>query len=175
MSVRRWRLRALFGALAVTIILSGGVGKEWNNADEVVRPAPTRMSPVSRKPTQLQPHIELERLQRQDAPADTDKVSSNAFGAMSWYVPPPPPPPKPQLKPLPPPPPTAPPMPFSFMGRYEEGGVRIIMLVRGDRIYTVSEGDVIDNTYRVERLAGEQLELTYLPLDIKQTISAGGT
>ncbi len=66
-------------------------------------------------------------------------------------------------------------MPFSFMGRYEEGTTRIIMLVKGDRIYTVSEGDVIDNTYRVERLTGGQLELTYLPLNIKQSISAGGT
>ena len=34
---------------------------------------------------------------------------------------------------------------------------------------------MIDSTYRMERLAGGQLELTYLPLNIKQTISAGGT
>jgi len=61
------------------------------------------------------------------------------------------------------------------MGRFEEGETRIILLIKGERIYTVSEGEVIDNTYRVERLAGGQLELTYLPLDIKQTISAGGT
>lgn len=175
MSARPWRQRALFGALAVTIILSGASGKGWKGADEPVPLPQTRMPPVSREPEQPQLHIELERLQRQDAPADADKVASNSFGAMTWHVPPPPPPPRPQSKPVSPPPPTAPPMPFSFMGRYEEGGGRIILLVRGDRIYAVSEGDVIDNTYRVERLAGGQLELTYLPLDIKQTISAGGT
>lgn len=66
-------------------------------------------------------------------------------------------------------------MPFSFLGRYEEGETRIILLVRGERIYTVAEGEVIDDTYRVERLAGGQLELIYLPLNIKQTISTGGT
>lgn len=66
-------------------------------------------------------------------------------------------------------------MPFSFFGRYEEGETQIILLVRGDRIYTVSAGDVIDNTYRVEGLAGGRLELTYLPLNIKQTISTGET
>jgi len=66
-------------------------------------------------------------------------------------------------------------MPFSFLGRYEEGETRIILLVRDERIYTVAEGEVIDNTYRVERLAGGQLELIYLPLNIKQTISTGGT
>lgn len=173
MSARPWRKRALFGALAVTIVLSAASGKRWNAADEPVLPRQTRMPNVSRAPVQPFPHIELERLQRQDAPVETDKVASNAFGAMSWYVPPPPPPPKPPTKPLPPPPPTAPPMPFSFLGQYVEGGTRIIFLVKGDRIYTVSEGEVIDNTYRVERLAGGQLELTYLPLDIKQTISAG--
>lgn len=175
MRARSWRQRVLFGALAVTIVLSGASGKWSKSASEPVLPSPTRMSPASRASAQPQPPIELERLPRQDAPADADTVASNAFGAMTWHVPPPPPPPKPASKPLPPPPPQAPPMPFAFMGRYEEGGVRIILLVKGDRIYTVSEGDVIDNTYRVERLAGGQLELTYLPLDIKQTISAGGT
>lgn len=174
MSARPWRQIALFGALAVTIVLSGASGKGGKPGDKPVLPPITRMPAVSREPMHPQPRIDLERLQRPDAPADADKVASNAFGAMTWHVPPPPPP-KPLSKPQPPPPPTAPPMPFSFMGRYEEGGMRIILLVKGDRIYTVAEGDVIDNTYRVERLAGGQLELTYLPLDIKQTISAGGT
>jgi hypothetical protein len=118
--------------------------------------------------------IEVEKMQRRDGPPDPDKVASNTFGAMSWHVPPPTPP-KPVAKPAPPPPPSAPPMPFTFLGRYEDGGTRTILLVKGERIYTVSEGDVIDQTYRVERLAGGQLELTYLPLNIKQTISAGGS
>ena len=175
MSARPWRQRALFGALAVTIVLSAASGKGRQSADETVLPPQTRMAHVSRAPAQPLPHIELERLQPQDAPEETDKAANHAFKAISWYVPPPPPPPKPPPKPLPPPPPTAPPMPFSFMGRYEEEGIRIILLVKGERIYTVSEGEVIDSTYRVERLTGGQLELTYLPLNIKQTISAGGT
>ena len=175
MSARPWRKRALFGALAVTIVLSAASGKGRHTADEPVLPPQTRMPHVSSEPAQPLPHIELERLQRQDAPAKTDMAASHAFRAVSWYVPPPPPPPPPPPKPLPPPPPTAPPMPFSFMGRYEEGETRIILLVKGERIYTVSEGEVIDNTYRVERLTGGQLELTYLPLNIKQTISTGGT
>lgn len=175
MSTRPWRQRVLFGALAVTIILSAAPGKGWYSADEPVLPAQARMPHVSSAPAQPLPHIELERLQRQAAPAETNTPASHAFRAMSWYVPPPPPPPRPPPKPLPPPPPTAPPMPFSFMGRYEEGATQIILLIRGERIYTVSEGEVIDNTYRVGRLTGGYLELTYLPLDIKQTISAGGT
>jgi hypothetical protein len=61
------------------------------------------------------------------------------------------------------------------MGRYEEGGARTILLVKGDRVYTVAEGEIIEQTYRVERLADGQLELTYLPLGTRQSISTGGT
>jgi len=172
MSARPWRQRVLFSALAVAIALSAASGKSRQTPDEPV--LPTKNS-TPRAPKQLaQPllHVELERLQLQTAPAGNEPEAGNAFPAMSWYVPPPPPPPP---KPLPPPPPTAPPMPFSFMGRYEDGEKLIILLVKGDRVYTVSEGEVIDNTYRVDRLTASQLELTYLPLNIKQTISTGGT
>jgi len=175
MSSRPWRRYALFGALPLVLVLSAVSVKGWNTAGEPVVRSPSRQPQVSRAPAQPLPYLELERLQRRDVAPDSEKASGNTFGATSWHVPPPPPPPKPVAEPAPPPPPAAPPMPFTFLGRYEDGGARVIMLVKGDRIYTVSEGDVIDQTYRVERLAGGQLELTYLPLDIKQTISAGGT
>lgn len=172
MNARPWRQRVLFSALAVTIALTAASGKSRQTPDEPVLPTKNPTPRASRQPVQPLPRVELERLQLQKGTAETDPAASSAFKAVSWYVPPPPPPPP---KPLPPPPPTAPPMPFSFMGRYEDGEKRIILLVKGDRIYTVSEGEVIDNTYRVERLTAGQLELTYLPLNIKQTISTGGT
>ncbi len=164
----------LYGALAMTAVLSAAVGGLEKSTDEPVLASKVSMPRVPKQPAHTQPRIELERLQRQDAAAKTDTATSNAFLTKSWYVPPPPPPPRPPPKPMPPPPPTAPPMPFSFMGRYEDGGARIILLVKGERIYTVSEGEVIDNTYLVGRLVSGQLELTYLPLNIKQVISAGG-
>jgi hypothetical protein len=173
MIAQPWRNRLLFGALALTIVLTVASGGRDKPGDEPALPMHGRAVAKASRPAQ--PGIELERLQREDAVADKESTAGNAFKAMSWYVPPPPPPPRPPPKPLPPPPPSAPPMPFSFLGRYEDGGARTILLVRGDRIYTVAEGEVIDNTYRVEHLSGGQLELTYLPLNIKQTISAGGT
>lgn len=170
MSARPWARRALFAALAVTIALSAASGKGWHSEQAAaVMPAHKRAPGVGSEAVPALLHVELERL-RQQAPGKIATVESHAFSAMSWYVPPPPPPPE---KPLPPPPPTAPPMPFTFMGRYEAGGTPVIFLVKDERVYTVSEGDVIDNTYRVERLTAGQLELTYLPLDIKQTISTG--
>ena len=172
MSTRPRRQRILFSALAVTIALTAASGKGRQAPDEPALPTKNPTPRASKQPAQPLLRVELERLQSQKVPAETDPAASSAFKPISWYVPPPPPPPP---KPLPPPPPTAPPVPFSFMGRYEDGEKRIILLVKGDRVYTVSEGEVIDNTYRVERLSGGQLELTYLPLNIRQTISAGGT
>ena len=172
----QWRQRILVAVLAVTIVLSAASGEDPEAAqrpekspERTATALPQRLEPA-RPPTPAVPRIELERLQRQDG---GDGEVGNLFGATSWYVPPPPPPPPPPPKPVPPPPPTAPPMPFSFLGRYIEDGTLIILLVKGERIYTVSEGEVIEKTYRVERLHGGVLELTYLPLNIKQTISTG--
>jgi hypothetical protein len=170
------RQRILLAVLAVTIVLSAASGKDPEAVQRPeTRPARTSITlpqPLGRdkQPRVAVPRIELERLQRRDG---GDSEVGNLFGAMSWYVPPPPPPPSPPPKPVPPPPPSAPPMPFSFLGRYIEDETLIILLVKGERIYTVSEGEVIEKTYRVERLQGGVLELTYLPLNIKQTISTG--
>lgn len=176
MKTRPWLQRALVGAMAAAMVLSVA-SDDGQQAGAV--PAQSGEPPQTlalRQPEAAPPaprlRVELERLSRPDAQAAA--AAGNPFGAISWYVPPPPPPPPAPPKYVPPPP-TAPPMPFSFFGRYEEGDTQIILLVKGERIYTVSAGDVIDNTYRVEGLAGGRLELTYLPLNIKQTISTGET
>ncbi|CAN5905152.1 hypothetical protein BH11PSE12_BH11PSE12_32790 [soil metagenome] len=111
-------------------------------------------------------------LELKQAPmAQAEEVEQNIFAAKSWYVAPPPPKP---LPPAPPPIPTAPPLPFIFMGLFQEEGERVtIYLAKGDRAYSVSEGDVIDNLYRVESATTKQLVLVYLPLSIKQTLSTG--
>lgn len=172
MSATTKRRRLLFGALAVTLVLSAASGGEWQSAGEPVLPVQEPERLATRPSAPAQPRVELERVKRDAASGRAGPSAGHAFRAMSWYVPPPPTPP-PRPPPPPPPPPTAPPLPFSFLGRYVEDASLIILLVRGDRIYTVSEGEVIDNTYRVERLSGGQLELTYLPLNIRQTLDAG--
>ena len=171
MDARPWRRRAMFVVLAATIALAVASGKE--RRPEAAPALPTVHHGVRKHEPQTASvlSVEMERLREPagEAPADP---SADAFRPTSWYVPPPPPPPPP---PKPPPAPTAPPLPFTFMGRYEDGAKKVILLVKGDRIYTVSEGEVIDNTYRVERFTGGGLDLTYLPLNIKQTLATGGT
>jgi hypothetical protein len=94
----------------------------------------------------------------------------NVFTSKSWYVAPPPPPPAP---PVAPPPPTAPPLPFTYLGRFQDGGKAEIFLVKDDRVLTVREGDIIEGNYRVDGIVGSRLELTYLPLGIKQALNIG--
>jgi hypothetical protein len=113
-------------------------------------------------------HVELERLTR--APEQDARIGG-VFNATSWYEPPPPPPPAP---PAPPPAPTAPPLPFTYLGLYEDAPTRVVILTKGERVYTVSEGEVIENTYRIERVTSGTVELIYLPLNIKQALGTGG-
>lgn len=113
-------------------------------------------------------HVELERLGR--SLPDAGEEADNVFAATSWYVPPPPPPPPP---PAPPPVPTAPPLPFTYLGRYEDAPTRLTILVKGERMYTVAEGDVIEDIYRIEQVTPGAVELTYLPLNIKQSLRTG--
>jgi hypothetical protein len=171
-----WRQRTLLGSLAVIVALSAASAMDTRREAQPARPRALPPPPAPHDDAPEAVHVELERLlhTKEGATEGDGKVALNVFRAMTWRVEPPPPPPTPAPKRAPPPPPSPPPMPFTFMGRYEEGGARILMLVKGDRVYTVSEGEVIENTYRVERLAGGNLELTYLPLGIKQSISAGG-
>lgn len=112
--------------------------------------------------------LNLEKLYREEM----EVGEQDLFQSKSWYVPPPPP--KEEM--LPPPPPTAPPLPFNYMGKINETPTRTVyFLIKGDTVYSVSEGDVIDGTYKVEGAAGDQLDLIYLPLNIKQSLNIGSS
>lgn len=69
--------------------------------------------------------------------------------------------------------PVAPPMPFTYLGRYGDTASRMVVLAKGDRVYTVAVGEVIENTYRVEKYTYGTVNLTYLPLNIEQHLPTG--
>ena len=162
---REWTLLAL--ASLVIFAAATGAGRGDNDSAvpvaEVTRTVKT-MAEVGRVADAED--LDLSLFQRGANAGET----GNAFESKSWYVPPPPPPP---AKPLPPPPPTAPPLPFTYLGRYDDLAKPVIFLVRGDRVLLVSAGDVIEGTYRVDGIVGTALGLTYLPLNIRQTLDIG--
>ena len=71
--------------------------------------------------------------------------------------------------------PTAPPLPFQFVGRLDDRSDQQVFLQNGEKIYVVRKGDVIDKTWRIERISDVELSLVYLPLHVSQTLSVGST
>lgn len=149
-------------------------------SEELVEPAARRGRLDELRPVAISPEaasavpaaparLPLEAL----AAARSADPAVDLFASHSWYVPPPPPPPVALAPPPPPPAPSAPPLPFQFLGKLDDSERLRVFLARGERIHTVAEGDVIDGTYRVERITGTQMTLTYLPLNIAQTLPVG--
>ena len=113
-------------------------------------------STVRAKPEEAEPRLALSR--------------TNLFPEQTWYVPPPPPPPPPYV---PPPPPQAPALPFSYMGRWQEGGETTYYLARGTAPVSVHAGQVLDGVWRLEPVTGGMLNFTYLPLNQTRSLRTG--
>lgn len=120
----------------------------------------------STPPADKPPKVDLDKLKRPAAPA----TPSNLFGARSWepkVVPK-------KVAPPPPPPPQAPPLPFTYVGRWTERGDTIVMLSRAGRNYTVRAGEQVDPTYLLERIENDKVVLRYVPLDQAQVLPFAG-
>jgi len=61
------------------------------------------------------------------------------------------------------------------LGKYTEGDLQMVIMTRGDRVITASAGDVLENTYRLERIEPNTVVFTYLPLGSSQSLSTGGS
>jgi hypothetical protein len=155
---------------------SGNAGKAISatnatNAGKVAKPAMFASGAQTLPPSTLQ------------KPARTMVVFENEkdiFSAHSWLPPAPPlpPPPRQVATPVPPPAaPMAPPLPFSFFGSLDEKGLgRRVFLTKGDQLVIVKASDVIEGQYRVDRIIENAVDMTYLPLNQKQSmfIQQGG-
>lgn len=119
---------------------------------------------------------------KQDGPRLKEK--SKKAGSHSAPPPPPPPPSPVIVEEVPaepavvePPPPVViptPPFPFKFAGVQRQlSGQTIYFLIKDNKLYTVEVGETLDSLYSIDGEEGGQLNVTYLPLDRKQTISMG--
>lgn len=70
---------------------------------------------------------------------------------------------------------TAPPLPFSVAGVIEgsriAGGQRVAFLRQRDEVVVVRTGDSVGSNYRIDSISAVNIELTYLPLNLRQTLS----
>lgn len=77
-----------------------------------------------------------------------------------------------KIKPAPPPPPVAPPTPFTYMGKMEDGPKgTLIFLMANNKVYSVSKGENVDPFWRLDGEDANQLMFTFLPLNLPQTLS----
>jgi hypothetical protein len=100
------------------------------------------------------------------------RPAGELFLPQSWS----PPPAKPRsvaVKPAPPPPPekpAAPPVPYRLVGKMVHEEQPQIVLAKGDAVFTVREGDTLDDGYRVVGIRADHVTLVYLPLDVQHTL-----
>lgn len=161
------RLIVLLAALAATLAAVWWV-EERASEDEVASPvASVRRAAPPVGPTQ--PPI------TRQTPASTagltgdrevrfQALGPDLFPVHSWQPPPPPPP-----EPPPPPPPTAPPLPFQFLGSWQEGGEEVYFLAQGQQMHTLKRGDSV-GPWRLEETAPGRLVFTYVPMNERRTL-----
>ncbi len=163
-SRRRWLI--LGGLLVATM---AAAWKEMEGGDEV--PARAARAPVEssapRQPAR-QPGVRLEKL----APRNPGELVRDPFAdGPAREVESPVSAARPRQRDARPRTPEAPPQPFVFAGRLESDGATAIFLTDGDRNLVVREGDTIDDTYRVERIAEDAITFVYLPLNQRQVVA----
>ncbi|MCL2876050.1 MAG: hypothetical protein FWF12_07130 [Betaproteobacteria bacterium] len=105
---------------------------------------------------------------------EMDQVNSGLFAPMNWVETPPPPietepsqeilEAEAQVSSVPPP---------AVLGRYEDESRSYVFLEYMGESLAVSEGDVIADTFRVEKLEGDTLTLLYLRQNTLQTLEMG--
>lgn len=108
--------------------------------------------------------IPLQKLKREP---QSSKVY-NLFKVHSWVVVPP----TKKVKPAPPPPPVAPPAPYTYLGKLENSPKgTLIFLMANNKLYSVIKGEKIDQQWRLDAEETNALRLTYIPLNLTQTLS----
>ncbi|SET12630.1 hypothetical protein SAMN05216326_11293 [Nitrosomonas marina] len=70
-----------------------------------------------------------------------------------------------------PPAPTPPPLQFKYIGKAIEGNKTWVFLAQDDENFIARIGEKVDEKYRLDTVNDESVTLTYLPLNVKQTLS----
>jgi hypothetical protein len=166
----RWLLLLTLLTLALSAaawVREGGKAADVEVRDTTARQAPSAITAPART-EQSADRVHLEKL-RDRAAADH---ANDAFAPRSWRKPAPKAPAAASAVVVVAPP-SAPPLPFTYMGKVLSDEISAVFLNQGERNLIVHEGDVIDATYRVEKLSDAGLTLIHLPTGIRQNLLIG--
>lgn len=75
---------------------------------------------------------------------------------------------------LPPPIPTAPPLPFTYIGKVIEEGKPTVFVSKQQKNYYLKGGEVLEGTYRVDKVESDRVVFVYIPLETEQVMTTGG-
>jgi hypothetical protein len=68
-------------------------------------------------------------------------------------------------------PPQAPAVPYAYLGKWSERDRVTVILGREGHTYLARAGEVLDETWRIDSIEATSLAITYLPLDVRQTLA----
>lgn len=160
------RQAALAALLAATLAAVWWVGREEaEDAPEVVGAvAPRRgAEALPSRPETVPPAAEAGRPAGVGPENRFTALGPDLFPVQTWR-----PPPRPVVLP-PPPPPQAPPVPYKYLGRWQEDGAEVIFLAEGNQTRAARRGDRLGQ-WRVEDIRGDTMTLLYLPLEQTRTL-----
>jgi hypothetical protein len=78
-----------------------------------------------------------------------------------------------QPLPVSPPLPIAPILPFTYIGKLGESGQYTVFVSARGKNYAVKAGETVAQLYRIEEIRPPLMTVTYLPMNIKQTLPIG--
>jgi hypothetical protein len=149
--------RSVYGFAALLVVL-GLVVFEPGSAPVAIIEA------ASRPGVDLAPPPSLLALE----PRPGNVPATDAFAPRNWNPPPSPPAAEPARVAVPPP------LTFRCFGKHLEGDRWRVFLSRGEQVFHVGVGDVIEGRYRIDRIEPPNMLITYLPLRHQQRIDIGG-
>ena len=65
-------------------------------------------------------------------------------------------------------------LPFRYIGRLVHNGKSEVLVMRGQRLYSITAGDKLGDDYVVERIGASSIRFTYLPLNTTQSLDLPG-
>lgn len=109
-------------------------------------------------------HFDLAAIKRS---MPDDNQAGGLFQSKSWYAPPLPPVAAATAAAVQ----TVPTLPFTYIGKMQDGNDVVLFLSGNGKNYTVKAGDVLDNSYRVDKIGDNEAVFTYLLMNTPQTLS----
>lgn len=65
---------------------------------------------------------------------------------------------------------STPPLPFKFLGKFNDGTELVVYLGRGEQTLVAKNGETLEGIYKVVDITEKSIEFVYLPRDEKQSL-----